>query len=838
MRLILLGFCVGVISLVQFSFVPSPLIVLCMGLSFVLVLYMTLGVVLKRITAKSAFKKWPYWLLLMGYCLGLAWASVDARQGLENRLSPHLEGTTMTLSVQIKGIPVRETIDYPDWGDKPLYVWRFNARVLAVVAPHEVALTDSSLNEGHEAQAVAGIDQLPHLMKLSWFAHTPQPLRPDQRWRLTVKLKRPHGYANRGGFDYEKWLFANHIGATGSVVAGANNQMLSEASFSLDRLRQDIGSILFSRFQSFETAALLPALVVADRTYISDQQWDVLRQTGTSHLFAISGLHIGLVFSFVYACVNLVMKRCFWLARLVAIPKLSAGLGLSASLVYSALAGFSIPTLRALMMLAVIVLYRVLDRQRRLMDALLIALVMVLFFLPRSPLEVGFWLSFLAVFVIFWVISGRFVIVSRPFVNVVYSLFRIQMAVFLGLMPVLLLLFGALSWVSPFVNMVAVPFVSLFLLPAVFIGVALFLMKIPLSYLLLEGVFKVFDHCWWWLKQIAQTQPSILLPMSDSALLALSAMAAVLILLAPKAIPHQWLAVLLLVSVLYPKTERIEEGELRMAVLDVGQGLSVLLQTRQHNVLFDTGDRFSSGSDMGDSVILPYLRQQSVDRLDALIISHKDRDHIGGAETIIEQMPVDRLIGAQIDFLSAKVQRPFRHCRSELNWHWDGVTFQFLNPTVLEIQMSPFSSQLLKKGVVSANNQSCVLKVVGDGFSVLIPGDIERPMEAFLLTYRRQALNADILIAPHHGSHTSSSTGFINAVSPHDVIFTAGYRNRFHHPNPDVVARYRTRRARVLDTSLTGTIEYHLGTDAGLVKPLLYREQRSTYWGRAREMQE
>ena len=799
MRLIIVGFCIGVVSLAQFPEVPPYLIVLGTGGLIAIVAV-----------------KWPVWLLSAGFCFGLALASWDAQVGLDTRLAYSLEGEQVTARFKIKGLPQEGGIGE---GHAPL---RFTADVISAQGVIGKTLEVDPLG-------INKVVELPARVRLSWYGAPEFIMRPDQEWQLTVKLKRPHGFANLGGFDYERWLFHKGIGATGTVVSSRrenvnelSNRLIKEPMFSIDRLRQEISSEIQTRFKSYDSVGLLPALVVGDRSYMTSEQWDVLRATGTSHLFAISGLHIGFLAGLFYAIANLLWRRLGWGISYVPAPIFAAVVGLLAALVYAAAAGFSLPTLRALLMLAVLVLFGLFGRQTRVFDGLLGAAFLVLLIFPRSSLDVGFWLSFSAVAIIFWAMSGRIGVDASDGGNRVawrqkiwQKFIAVQWVVFVGLAPLLIAMFGEISVVSPLVNIIAVPVVSLIIVPLALIG-ALFLFSLPpVGNSLIELALWVFDWSWRGLEWVVRSSPASY-PLPDVGLLASALlMVGAIILLAPKAVPYKYLVLFAFLPFLFPDHEGINAGQLKLTVFDVGHGLSVFARTQNHSLIFDTGNRFSATRDAGESVILPYLKQKGVSYLDKIILSHKDSDHVGGANSLIAGITtLETLMGPQVDVLTG--ESTVSRCVRGKFWIWDEIKFEVLFP------VGPTFDK--------PNNRSCVLKISGKTFSILLPGDIERPAEEYLLRHYKSELAADLLIAPHHGSGTSSTTGFINAVDPRQVVFTAGYRDRFGHPTAEVINRYEVRSVKWWNTADTGTIEYDFGADESWDSPSIYRRHHPAYW--------
>ncbi len=658
----------------------------------------------------------------------------------------------------------------------------------------------------------------PGKLLLSWYRDAP-PLRAGERWRLRLRLKRPNGFMNPGGFDYEGWLFAQGIRATGYVrkaQAGDENVRLSPASGrQIDRLRQHLRDGIRASLAGHPQTALVTALAVGDRTAMEEAQWDLLIRTGTNHLLAISGLHVGLVAGMVFFLMRWLWSRSAAACLRWPAPKAGALAALLAAGVYAALAGFAVPTQRALVMVAVVMVALIVQRQTRPSSLLAMALLVVLVIDPLAVLAPGFWLSFAAVAAILLGVSGR-VGAARGW----RSWGRVQWVVALGLLPLLILLFQRASLVAPLANLLAVPWVSLLTVPLTLLGSLLWLLFPVLGGWLLSAAAWSLSALWWLLEwlgawSLAQwTQPA------PPAWAVASALVGVVLLILPRGFPARWLGGVWLLPLLLARPAMLPHGEAEFTLLDVGQGLAAVVRTRHHTLVFDTGPRFPSGFNTGEAVLAPFLRERGVVRLDRLIVSHGDNDHLGGARALAAEFPpvlVTSSVPQRLVELGAQA------CRGGERWRWDGVAFEILHP----------APDYAVRGR-SGNNRSCVLRVAAGGAAVLLPGDIERPAEHHLLSSRPGSLRAEVLVAPHHGSRTSSSAAFIDAVAPRYVLFPVGYRNRYGFPKDDVVARYRTRGVEVLDSARHGAIRFRL-TPAGAQLRDTWRQSARRYWHRRGE---
>lgn len=649
------------------------------------------------------------------------------------------------------------------------------------------------------------------LIRLSWYRDVP-PLRAGQRWRLHVRLKPAHGFANPGGFDFERWLFAQGIGATGSVRLGERAVLLDEGPGGqwLARLRQGLRERLRSALAGAPGVDLVVALVLGDRSGLTPERWGVLRRTGTGHLIAISGLHIGLVAGVVFFLGRWLWSRSSSLCERLAAPRAAAVGAMLAALVYSGLAGFAVSTQRALIMLAVLLGALLLMRTPRPFAALALALVGVLAVDPHAVLSAGFWLSFGAVAVLLHALTRR--VGAAGFV---WRWVRPQWAVALGLLPLLLWLFGRASLVAPAVNLVVVPLFGL-LLPAVLVAAGLSLAcgidwpLIQLAALLDAGVRL--------LGGVAEHPLSSLTLGARPTWVWLAALLGMLLLLGPRGLPGRWLAPLMLAPLLLVKPPSPPPGQAWLTLLDVGQGLAVAVRTAAHVLVYDTGPRFPSGFNTGDAVVVPFLQDQGVRRVDQLVVSHGDRDHAGGVEALLARLEVGEMLAGEpgeLGDLAASASVPVRPCRAGQRWVWDGVIFEILYPSVAGEE---------------GNNASCVLRVSVGGTAVLLPGDIEARVERVLVRERGGDLQARVLVAAHHGSATSSSAEFLQTVRPDWVLFAAGYANHFGFPAAPVRERVDAVGSASLATGISGAISFRLLADGALEGPWEHREHHRRLW--------
>lgn len=646
----------------------------------------------------------------------------------------------------------------------------------------------------------------PKRLRLSWY-DAPLPPKGGETWRFTVRLKPPRGMLDPGQFDYEAWLFRHGIGATGYVRESAPPERLAPAGrFSVDGLRQEVLDRLRAALPEQASAGLLAGLIIGYRGDIAPPQWQTLIDTGTNHLLAISGLHVGMV-----AGLGFLLGRGLWrggvrLRAQAARPVLSdrqagAWLALLFGWAYALLAGFSVPTQRTALMLGVGLSGLLLRREWPISRLLGWAAVLVILIDPLAVLDVGFWLSFGAVALILYVSGNRLRPPDRQIPGWQVAV-RLQLALSLGLLPLTALLFLRGSLVSPLANLFAVPWVTFLVTPMALLGAALlFVLPTAGSDLLLFCAF-LLDGLMGLLQFLSEGPHARLFFSTPSPWAWPLAALGTLWLLAPAGVPARAYALALWLPLFWPTTQPLPAGEARIEVLDVGQGLSIIVRTQNHTLLYDAGPRANRGFDAGERIVLPALRARGITRLDTLVLSNGDADHAGGAPALLAALPVQRLLSGEIErlpALPAPSPRP-EACERGAFWVWDGVRFLVLHPD--------------GQAEASSNDRSCVLRIqAGNGEALLLTGDIERRAEARLVASQSEAhpLRADWLLVPHHGSRSSSTPPFLDAVQARHALGSVGYRNRFGHPHAQVLARYDEAGVPVYLTRDCGTLRFTLG---------------------------
>ncbi len=723
------------------------------------------------------------------FALGFSWAAWCAQQRLADALPAAWEGRDIAVVGVVAGLPQAY--------DRSV---RFEFDIERVLTPDA---------------------RVPRRIVLSWWgspAREGRPatfpsLEPGERWQLTVRLKRPRGTANPHGFDYEAWLFERGIRATGYVRPRAARDRLAALvhapGYWVERARSRVRARILSALLDAPYAGIIVALAIGDQRAIPPEQWQTFTRTGVNHLMSISGLHVTMVSGLVFALVYGLWRRVPRLTLALPALKAAAAGALAAALLYALLAGYAVPAQRTVYMLAVVAValwLGVIESASVVLCAALLAVVLVD---PWSVLAPGFWLSFGAVAVILYVTVGR---IGRE--HWLASWIRVQIAVTLALIPPLLAMFQQVSIVSPLANAVAIPVVSLIVAPLALIGVAMpFDLVLQCAHLVMSGCMALLE----WLSALPDTVWQQHAPPAWAVIVAVAALAW---LLAPRGLPARWLGVIGLLPLFAVAPGALKAGDVEVVVLDVGQGLSAVVRTAKHALLYDAGPAFGPGADSGSRIIVPYLRSVGVRRLDGMIVTHDDNDHWGGAASVLQALPVAWLLTSLPDLDPLVVQDyPALRCEAGQQWEWDGVRFEVLHP----------ARASYGNAAVKDNDRSCVLMVEAPGGRVLLPADIERRAEEDLLLRAPGRLQADVLLAPHHGSRTSSIPAFVQAVGARLVVFPAGYRNRQGHPHREVVERYRDAGARIYRSDRDGAVRIAISA-AGAISVTPYRAIYRRYW--------
>jgi competence protein ComEC len=653
-----------------------------------------------------------------------------------------------------------------------------------------------------------------HIYLSTYFDSKEKPLALNaaERWRLTLRLKQPHGSSNPFTFDFEAWALENDLRAVGYVHNKSNNIRLDALAdglpFRIESWREAVRDKFNATLGNEPYAGVLSALAIGDQSSIPATQWQVFTRTGVNHLMSISGLHITMLAGLGFALTYWLWRRSVRLTLLLPARKAAALTALLVAIAYALLSGFAVPAQRTVYMVAAVAAALWLNRNFSLGQILGIALLGVLIPDPWAVISPGFWLSFGAVALILYVTAHRL----KPS-HWLEEYGKVQWAMTIGLTPMLLGLFQQVSLVSPLANALAIPLVSLIVVPLTLLGAVL-----PLDAPLLLA-HSVMSWVMVLLERLNDLPQAVWTQHAPPAWTVAAGMMGVLLILLPRGFPARWLGFLLLLPIFLNTPEPPASGTLRLIIFDVGQGLAVAAQTRHHTLLYDTGPDFSNDADSGNRILVPALRAAGINQLDGLMLSHDDSDHTGGAASVMQGMPAGRLLSSLPDehplFLMAANKR---RCMDGQSWQWDGVSFEILHPDA-----SSYAAEDIRD-----NNRGCVLRIsIGDRH-VLLTADIEKDSEQRLLREHAGKLPAAMLVVPHHGSKTSSTDGFVRAVSPDYAVFTVGYRNRFGHPKQEVVQRYADNGAQLLRSDQDGAILVEMGAQGLQVER--YRKSHRRYW--------
>jgi competence protein ComEC len=676
-------------------------------------------------------------------------------------------------------------------------------------------------------QVLTGRAVVPARISLAWFAapdaedEVPQ-VRAGERWQLTVRLRRPHGNVNPGGFDLEAWLLQQNLRATGYVLASDGVRIDAFAGRFGDyvqRARESVRERILHALDGEPYAGVIAALAIGDQRAIPEAQWTVFNRTGIAHLVSISGLHVTVFATFAGGLAGALARRSPRLTSRLPARKIAAAAGVLAAGGYTLLAGAEIPAVRTFAMLAIAAGGIWLGRPGTAAIVWLWALVAVLAYDPWAPLTPGFWLSYGAVSLLLYASAARLRESTASswrhrFARILRESARAQWVVTVGLAPLTIALFAQMSLIGPLANAIAIPAVTLLIVPLALAGIfvpfdAFFALAhaalVPLMHVL-EALAALPDAAW---QQHASPAWTVA-----------AGCVGALWLLAPSAVPARALGVVWLVPLFVIRPPPLAEGAFRLTVLDVGQGLATVVETRDFTLVYDTGPQFNETANAGARIVAPYLRASGLGRVDGLVVSHQDLDHSGGALALLDVVPVTWLASSlpHDHAIVARARRAVR-CIAGQQWTSNGVRFSVLHP----------SDEEYGDAHARTNDRSCVLRIDSAHGSLLLAGDVEARSEARLVATQRALLRADVLVVPHHGSRTSSTHAFVSAVDPALAIVGCGYRNRFGHPRADIVARYTNRGAAVLRTDLEGALTI-LFDGPHPLRASSARKARGRYW--------
>ena len=768
MRIAILGFLAGIFWLQQQgSLPPTGWWPLPLMLLVIVWLFRHVQGDLVRVTR---------WIFALAACvaLGVAWATLRA----DTRLAEELPHAWEARDVEMIGA----VGSLPQVNDRGA---RFEVDVEKILTPDAV---------------------VPRHISLSWYTEThrktgevtpPPRLTPGERWRFTVRLRRPHGTMNPHGFDFEAWALERNIRATGYIRAkGVNEKQATAASgfmYLVDRARMAIRDQMLVALADQPYRGVLVALAIGEQSAIPPDQWKVFWRTGTGHLMSISGLHITMVASLIYWLAFRLWARVPALALRMPAQRAAALAGALAALCYALIAGFSVPTQRTFFMLSAIAAALWFGRGISGTRILAWALLAVVLMDPWAVLAPGFWLSFGAVAMIFYVTARRS---GMP--TALTGALKTQIAVTLGLLPMTLALFQEVSVISPVANAFAIPLVSLVVVPIALFGALVG--QIVSADWILQLAHLAMQLCYIALAWLADLPNAVWQSHAPPLWAAALALLGILCLLAPRGAPLRVVGAVLTLPMFLVLPSAPGEGELRVHLLDVGQGLATVVRTAHHSLVYDTGPKWNPDADSGNRIVVPFLRGEGIRELDALIITHADDDHSGGAKSVIDaRKPGWVMTSMEADSEALVGASPLIKCEVGDRWRWDGVDFDVIHP----------ARDAYAAAGIKTNNLGCTLKITAPGGTILMAADIEKLSEQQLLArYRHNAavLKADVLVVPHHGSRTSSTEAFIDAVAPKIALVPVGYRSRFRHPNSAVMDRYAARNILIHRTDYLGAI--------------------------------
>ena len=728
------------------------------------------------VAKKSIPLRWRTGLVLAAFAL-LAFSVTGLRAAafLNGSLAPELEGRDISVTGMVAAMPQRNEAGL-----------RFRFAVESAQAGGASVALPPSIYLGWYAGVFGGAGMASDLQR------PPAEIKAGERWQMTVRLKAPHGGSNPHGFDYELWLWEQGLQATGYVRAGPKDpvpQRLEQTWWHpVERARQQVRDAIFERVADRKLAGVVAALVVGDQNAIDRADWDIFRATGVAHLMSISGLHVTM-----FAWMAALLLGCLWRrsARLcLAFPASSAGLigGVLLATAYAAFSGWGVPSQRTVWMLATVGLLRLGAKRWPWPLVWLLACAVVVVIDPWALMQAGFWLSFVAVGVLFATASGVTEGSRVGFWGRIRAMAREQWVITLTLTPLTLLLFGQVSVVGLVANALAIPWVTLVVTPLAMLGavwtplwdVAAWTVQALAGYLQLLAALPFAT--------ISVAQP----PLWAGVTGVLGGI--VLAMRLPWSL--RVLGLPLLLPVLLWQVPRPAPGQFELLAADIGQGNAVIVRTAAHVLVYDTGPRFSRESDAGHRVLVPLLRALDA-QVDTLMLSHRDADHTGGALAVLAMQARAELVSSIEDGHELQSVRQATRCEAGQSWRWDGVSFEVLHPRAEDYGTS-----------IKSNAMSCVLRISNGLQAALLVGDIEQPQEAQLAATGAK-LKVDVLLVPHHGSKTSSSAVFLAAVAPRIALVQAGYRNRFGHPAEPVLARYAERQIRVFDSPHCGAATWH-----------------------------
>lgn len=740
--------------------------------------------------------------LIVFFSVSLWQQNRGVQEAIDMQLPSELEGEAMVLEGIVVTIPERD-------GD---FV-RFQ------IKPNTIQLKDN-----HFSLPLDG------LLRLSW--RTEQQPSLGESWQLQVKLKRPRGFVNPKGFDYQAWLLSKGIIATGYVYGQENVLLESAQAYHLHSVRDNLSqklSALFAGSMSTDSkpkithSAILKALLIGDKSEISQTQWALFRKTGTIHLMAVSGLHVGLISAFACLLATLIFRPMVLVLRPIYFRIAVALVSIGFAFLYSKLSGYAIPTQRAFLCVALVNLIFLLERRCYFLPILGAIACVILWRQPFVLMQQGFVLSFAAVAILLFSFSGKTDLGGLPWWSWFKQFIAVQWVIFIGLFPFMLMLNLPSPMISPIANIIAVPVVSFIVLPSAFIAC----LVLPFSEPVAVVLFQLSDNCLHYLfhylsfvsEDIPQLKMRFVLNSWQSILLLIAS----LMCLNPSNSLLRFAGVLIAVFMLSINTFSRKSHENEIIVLDVGQGLSSVIAGEKATLIYDVGAQFSNAFSIAKQVLLPYLETQRHAPISDLVISHADNDHAGDVENFLSE--IQKIQSENISVVSGEAKK--LNVNEALPCYQNRALIgSTLSDSIHITLLWPQSSDATFE---NANNASCVLLIEMDGKQILFTGDIEKQVEYELLNLGVLPKNIDVLIAPHHGSTTSSGYLFIHHLKPKHVIFSAGYKNRYRHPAKKIVARYQAIGSTLWNTADNGAISIKVKKNELVIEAERIRQPRRWY---------
>jgi competence protein ComEC len=756
---------------------------------------------IRRANALAGLRILAY--LVAAAALGFGATGLRAVAFEQDALKPALEGVDVQVVGVVAAMPQRSEAGL-----------RFRLRVESASSAGQSVAVPPALYLSWYSQLQRSED--PASVPFAQLQQGASELRAGERWALTVRLKAPHGNANPHGFDYELWLWEQGLQATGYVRATPANTAQGTAprmigstwQHPIEGARQSVRDAIFAAVTEPRLAGVVAALVVGDQAAIERADWDVYRATGVAHLMSISGLHVTM---FAWGAALLVGglwrrsgRATHWL------PAQHAALigGVLLATLYALFSGWGLPSQRTVWMLATVALLRLSGKQWPWPLVWLLAMAVVVAVDPWALLQAGFWLSFVAVGVLF--ASGAQAAGADTVWRKIASAVREQWLITLALAPLSLLLFQQVSLVGLIANAIAIPWVTLVVTPLAMLGV------------LWAPLWSAAAVAVQWLGQVLQWFSfipwAVLSVAAPPLILGLTAVLGAVVLVMRLPWPLRAMGLAAVLPALLWQAPRPADGQFELLAADIGQGNAVLIRTARHSLLYDTGPRFSRESDAGQRTLVPLLRALG-EQLDTIIVSHRDSDHSGGALAVQAMQPKAALLSSLEnghEILAARdPKQATQRCIAGQRWQWDGIDFAVLHPQATDYDAGN-----------KPNAMSCVLRISNGARTALLVADIEAPQEARLMA-SGAPLEADVLLAPHHGSKTSSTEAFLDAVKPKLAIFQSGYRNRYNHPAPEVAQRYTDRNIQIIASPQCGAAMWHSDQPRGVA---CQRQINRRYW--------